>query len=177
MKEDNWFPPADDDDDLMGNIHQRTEELYRIVNHDPGESGTFVSPAFILKDVVVFPRMISPIFLSSDSSPMAVNAAQQQNQTAVALFLSDEGVEGDYLSEFLPVGMELAVGRMLSMQSGNHSALVQGRRRVEIINILETEPYLLVEARPIPENFRKTQQVTALMRTARSLFENCVDLN
>lgn len=177
MKEDNWFPPADDDDDLMGNIHQRTEELYRIANHDPGESGTFVSPAFILKDVVVFPRMISPIFLSSDSSPMAVNAAQQQNQTAVALFLSDEGVEGDYLSEFLPVGMELAVGRMLSMQSGNHSALVQGRRRVEIINILETEPYLLVEARPIPENFRKTQQVTALMRTARSLFENCVDLN
>jgi ATP-dependent Lon protease len=178
MNDDNWFPQADDDDeDFMGNIHQRTEELYRIANRDQGESGTFVSPAFVLTDVVVFPRMISPIFLSSNSSPKAVDAAQQQSQTAVALFLSDQGVEGDFMSEFLPVGMELAVGRMLSMQSGNHSALVQGRRRVEIVNILEHEPYLLVEARPISENFRMTQKMTALMRTARSLFENCVDLN
>ena len=177
MAEDNWFPQADDDNDLMGNIHQRTEELYRIINHEVGEDRTFISPAFILKDVVVFPRMISPIFLSNESSPKAVDAAQQENQTAVALFLSDEGVEGDFLSEFLPVGLELAVGRMLSMQSGNHSALVQGRRRVEIVQILETEPYLMVKVRPIPENFRITQQMTALMRTARSLFENCVELN
>ena len=177
MADDNWFPQADDDNDLMGNIHQRTEELYRIINHDQEDDGTFVSPAFILKDVVVFPRMISPIFLSNESSPKAVDAAQQENQTAVALFLSDDGVEGDFLSEFLPVGLELAVGRMLSMQSGNHSALVQGRRRVEIVQILETEPYLMVKVRPVPENFRITRQMTALMRTARSLFENCVELN
>jgi len=177
MNDDNWFPQADDDNDLMGNIHQRTEELYRIGNREQGESGTFISPAFVLKDVVVFPRMISPIFLSNESGPKAVGAAQDQNQTAIALFLSDEGVEGDFLSEFLPVGMELAVGRMLSMQSGNHSALVQGRRRVEIVEILETEPYLVVEVRPVSENYIVTHQMTALMRTARSLFENCVELN
>ena len=177
MNDENWFPQSDDDNDLMGNIHQRTEELYRIANRDEGESGTFVSPAFVLKDVVVFPRMISPIFLSSESSPKAVDAGQKQNQTVIALFLSDEGVPGDLKSEFLPVGMELAVGRMLSMQSGNFSALVQGRRRVEIINILETEPYLVVEVRPIAEISRVTPQITALMRTARSLFESCVELN
>lgn len=177
MNDDNWFLQGDDDDDFMGNIHQRTEELYRISNRDQGESGTFVSPAFVLTDVVVFPRMISPIFLNNGISSKAVEAAQDQNQTAVALFLSDEGVEGDFLSEFLPIGMELAVGRILSMQSGNYSALVQGRRRVEIVNILETEPYLKVEVRPVSENFRLTNQMTALMRTARGLFENCVDLN
>ncbi|MBG0786945.1 MAG: endopeptidase La, partial [Anaerolineaceae bacterium] len=107
----------------------------------------------------------------------AIEAAQGQNKTAIALFLSDEGVEGDLMSQYLPVGMELAVGRLLNMQGGNHSALVQGRRRVEIVNILEKEPYLIVEARPMQDEYRMTRQVTALMRTARSLFERCVELN
>lgn len=177
MNDEQWFPPSDDENDLMGNIHQRTEELYRISNRESDENKVFVSPAFVLKDVVVFPKMISPIFIGNEISPKAIEAAQGQNKTAIALFLSDQGVEGDLISQYLPVGIELAVGRMLSMQGGNHSALVQGRRRVEIINILETEPYFIVEARPIDDEFRTTRQLTALMRTTRSLFERCVELN
>ncbi len=177
MGDEQWFPPLDDEGELIGNIHQRTEELYRISNREADDSGVFVSPAFVLKDVVVFPRMISPIFITNETSPKAVRAAQGENLTAVALFLSDEGMEGDILSQYLPIGMELGVGRMLSIQGGNHSALVQGRRRVEILNILETDPYMVVEARLIPEGFRKTRQMTALMRTSRNLFEHCVGLS
>jgi len=177
MNDEQWFPPSDDDGELAGNIHQRTEELYRILNREVDESSIFISPAFVLNDVVVFPRMISPVFITNKTSPQAVNAAQGQNKTVIGLFLSDEGVEGDLLSQYLPVGMELAAGRMLSIQGGNHSALVQGRRRVEILNILETEPYLIVEARPIPQECRMTRQMTAMTRTSRNLFERCVELN
>jgi len=175
MYDEQWFPPLDDE--LIGNIHQRTEELYRISNRDADDSKIFISPAFVLKDVVVFPRMISPIFITDETSPQAVSAAQDENMTAIALFLSDQGIEGDILSQYLPIGMELAVGRMLSIQGGNHSALVQGRRRVEILNIIENEPYMIVKACPVSEEFRKTRQMTALMRTSRNLFERCVDLN
>ncbi len=177
MSDEQWFPPSDDDGELIGNIHQRTEELYRISNRDADDSGVFISPAFVLKDVVVFPRMISPILITNETNSRAVSAAQGENKTAVAVFLSDKGVEGDNLSQYLSVGMELAVGRMLSIQGGNHSALVQGRRRVEILNILETEPYMVVEARLVPEEYRITRQMTALMRTSRNLFERCVGLN
>lgn len=177
MNDEQWFPPSEEDNDILGNIHQRTEELYRVVNRESDESGTFVCPAFVLKDVVVFPRMISPIFISNEHSPKAVEVAQGQNKTAVAIFLSDEEKEGDLMSRFLPVGIELAVGRMLSMQGGNYSALVQGRRRVELVNILQTEPYYIVEVRPVQSEFRATRQLTALMRTTRSLFERCVELS
>jgi ATP-dependent Lon protease len=177
MSDEQWFPPSDDENGILGNIHQRTEELYRVVNRDCDESGTFVCPAFVLKDVVVFPRMISPIFISNEHSPKAVEAAQGQNKTAVALFLSDEENEDDLMSRYLPVGIELAVGRMLSMQGGNYSALVQGRRRVEIVSILQTEPFYIVEVKPVQAEFRMTRQLTALMRTTRSLFERCVELN
>ena len=176
MNDEQWFPPSEDEE-LFGNIHQRTEELYRINNRESDESGFFLSPAFVMSDVVVFPRMISPIFLSSETSHLAIESAQNKNKTVLALFSSNEKGEGDSLNEFLPVGIELAVGRMLSIQGGNHSALVQGRRRVEILDIIQKEPYLIVEGRPIPDEFRMTKSITALMRTARSLFENCVELS
>ena len=177
MNDEHWFPSSDDEDELYDNIHQRTEELYRIPSQLGDSTGLFISPAFLLNDVVVFPQMISPIFLSNERNYLAVQAAQNQNSTAVALFLSDEDFDDDELSEFLPIGVELAVGRLLSIKGGNHSALVQGRRRVEIVNILQMDPYMVVQARIIPDNFRMTKRLTALMRTSRNLFESCVALD
>jgi ATP-dependent Lon protease len=177
MNDEKWFPQSEDDNDLLGNIHQRTEELYRVFNHETDETGSFVSPAFLLQDIIVFPRMISPIFITDDASKMAIEAAQNQNQTAIAIFPGEIDREKGSDEAYLPIGMELAIGRMLDMQGGNHSALVQGRRRVEIIHVIQDAPYIIVEARPVPEGFRKTQRLTALMRTSRSLFESCVDLN
>jgi ATP-dependent Lon protease len=177
MNDEEWFPSSEDDDDLIGNIHQRTEELYRIASWNVDQNGVFTCPAFVLEDVLVFPHMISPVFMGVETAIMAVNAAQAQNKTAVALFWSDESDADDPLSRFLPIGMEMAIGRMLSLKGGEHSALVQGRRRVEIVAIIETDPYFIVEVRPVTENFRMTRQLNALMRTSRNLFERCVALN
>jgi ATP-dependent Lon protease len=90
MTNKHWFPPSDDDHDLMGNIHQRTEELYRISNRDVDDDGCFICPAFILQDIVVFPKMISPIFFTNEPGVLAVEAAQQHYQTAIGIFLSED---------------------------------------------------------------------------------------
>ncbi len=176
MNDDQWFPPSENDD-LTGNIHQRTEELYRISNCEVNDNGTFTCPAFVLRDMVIFPHMISPIFLSENQSFLAIEAAQANNETVVSVFLAEDNFEGDQAAKFLAVGVELAVGRMLSIQGGDHSALAQGRRRIEIVSILQTEPYLIIEAKPVIDDFQITRQLKALMRTSRSLFESCVDLN
>jgi ATP-dependent Lon protease len=177
MNDEEWYPSSEDDEDLIGNIHQRTEELYRIASWEVDLNGVFTSPAFVLEDMVVFPHMISPVFLNDEAAIRAIDAAQTHNKTAVALFWSEEEDENDPLSRFLPIGMEMAVGRMLSLQGGEHSALVQGRRRVEVVAIIETQPYLVVQVRPVLDNFRMTRQLNALMRTSRNLFERCVALN
>jgi ATP-dependent Lon protease len=122
--------------------------------------------------------MISPIFISDEKSPLAIEAAQSNNKTVVALFLSDDDDASKHtVDNFLTIGVEMAVGRMLTMQGGNHSALAQGRRRVEILEIVQREPYLQVKVRPIHDNFRKTRTLLATMRTTRRLFEQCVELN
>lgn len=177
MNEEEWNPTEDDQEDLIGNIHQRTEELYRISSWVVDENGLTTCPAILLDDVVVFPHMISPVFLLDDDALQAVETAQGQNKTVIALYWSDEDVNGDDLSRFLPIGIEIAVGRILTLQGGEYSALVQGRRRVEIVSVLQTEPYYQVQSRPVVDNFRMTRHLNALMRTSRNLFERCVSLN
>jgi ATP-dependent Lon protease len=71
----------------------------------------------------------------------------------------------------------MAVGRLLAMPDGSHSALVQGRRRVEVIEFIRTTPYLMVRARVIPEPQTADRQLQALMRSALDLFERCVQLD
>ena len=63
------------------------------------------------------------------------------------------------------------------MPDGSSSALVQGRRRVEIVDFTQFEPFQIVRARPIRENRKKSKQIDATMRTVREMFQHCVQLN
>src|SRR5687767_8209142 len=63
------------------------------------------------------------------------------------------------------------------MPDGSHSALVQGRRRVEIVEFIRTKPYLMVRARVVAETQTADRQTQALMRSALGLFDRCVQLD
>ena len=69
------------------------------------------------------------------------------------------------------------MGRLLAMPDGSHSALVQGRRRVEIVEFVRTTPYLVVRARVVAEPQTADRQTNALMRSALDLFDRCVQLD
>ncbi len=177
MKNDDWTSPQEDEDEFSSALHQRTEELYRIPNSEPDENGWINCPVLPLRDLVVFPHMVSPIFISPGPSLLAIQEAQFNVQTVVALTQKDPDIDEPRLEDFLPVGVEMAVGRLLSMPDGNNSALVQGRRRVEVIDFPQKEPYMIARCRPINEPGDVDREVDALMRTARDLFQKCVQLD
>jgi ATP-dependent Lon protease len=158
-------------------LSQRTEELYRVPNLEPGEDGLIDAPVLPLRDLVVFPRMVSPIFVGRESSLLAVQDAQSRNQTLIGLVQKDPEIEDPKPADFLQVGIEMAVGRLLSMPDGSSSALVQGRRRVEIVDFVRTRPYMRVRARPIYETQTADRQTQALMRSVLDLFDRCVQLD
>lgn len=177
MKNDDWSQRPDEDEDFTSALHQRTEELYRITNAEPDQEGLIECPVLPMRDLVVFPRMISPIFITPGPSLLAIQEAQFNVQTVIALTQRDPDVDEPDIQDFLPIGVEMAVGRLLSMPDGNNSALVQGRRRVEIVEFIQREPFLAVRARPIEESTEVDRQLNALMRTSRDLFEKCVQLD
>jgi ATP-dependent Lon protease len=167
----------EDDENFNLTLSQRTEELYRVPNMEPNADGLIEAVVLPLRDLVIFPRMVSPIFVGREASLLAVDEAQRKEQTVIGLTQKDPEQDNPGLTDFLPVGVEMAVGRLLQMPDGSHSALVQGRRRVEIVEFLRVKPFIKVRARVIVEPLTAERQVQALMRSALDQFERCVQLD
>jgi ATP-dependent Lon protease len=167
----------EEEDNFDLTLSQRTEELYRIPNREANAEGMIEAAVLPLRDLVVFPRMVSPIFVGREASLLAVEEAQRKEQTIIGLTQTDAEMDNPGVGDFLPVGVEMAVGRLLAMPDGSHSALVQGRRRVEIVEFIRTTPYLMVRARVVPEPQTADRQTSALMRSALDLFDRCVELD
>jgi ATP-dependent Lon protease len=176
MKNTDWLA-HDQDDDFGEALHRRTEELYRIPDAIQDEDGFIECPVLPLRDLVVYPHMISPVFIERESSLLAVEEGQMADQTVIALTQRDPDVDEPDPEEVLPVGTEIAVGRLLNMPDGSSSALIQGRRRIEVVEFTQFEPYLRVRARPVFESQKMDRKTDAMMRTVLDLFQKCVQLN
>ncbi len=177
MKKDNWFSKEGDSEDFSSTLHQRTEELYQVPDAEPDAQGMIECAALVLRDMVIFPRMVSPTFIVPGSNLQAIEEAQFNYETMIGLIVKDPDKENPQAEDFLPIGIEIAVGRLLNIPDGNNSALIQGRKRLEILEFLQSEPYFRVKARVIEEPARVGRQTEALMRTTRDLFERCVQLD
>lgn len=174
MSQPTW---NEQEDNFDLTLSQRTEELYRIPNLEPKADGLIEAVVLPLRDMVIFPRMVSPIFVGREASLMAVHEAQTKEQTVIGLTQRDPEVNDPGAEDFLPIGVEMAVGRLLNMPDGSRSALVQGRRRVEIVEFIRLKPYIKVRARVINEPVMADRQTQALMRSVLSLFERCIQLD
>jgi len=167
----------EEEDNFDVTLSQRTEELYRIPNREADADGLIEAAVLPLRDLVIFPRMVSPIFVGREASLLAVQEAQHKEQTVIGLTQSEPELDNPGVNDFLLIGVEMAVGRLLAMPDGSHSALVQGRRRVEIVEFVRTTPYLVVRARVVAEPQTADRQTSALMRSALDLFDRCVQLD
>jgi ATP-dependent Lon protease len=174
MSQPTW---NEEEDNFDLTLSQRTEELYRIPNMEVKADGLIEAAVLPLRDMVIFPRMVSPIFVGREASLLAVHEAQRKEQTIIGLTQRDPEVDDPDAEDFLPIGVEMAVGRLLNMPDGSRSALVQGRRRVEIVEFLRLKPYIRVRARVIHEPVTADRQTQAVMRSVLSLFERCIQLD
>ncbi len=174
MSQPHW---NEEEDNFDVTLSQRTEELYRVPNMEPNQEGIIEAAVLPLRDLVIFPRMVSPIFVGREASLLAVQEAQKKEQTIIGLTQRDPEIEEPGAEDFLPIGVEMAVGRLLNMPDGSYSALVQGRRRVEVVEFIRTKPYLKARVRILPEPTVADKNTQALMRTVLDQFDRCVQLD
>jgi ATP-dependent Lon protease len=175
MTQNDWN--FQEEDAFNAALSQRTEELYRVTNATPDDDGCIELLVLPLRDIVIFPHMVTPVFVARQGSLLAIQEAHERDLTVIALTQRDPDVEDPGAQDFLPIGVELAVGRLLSMPDGSSSALVQGRRRVEVVEFTRLTPVMKVRARIIPEPATADRTTQALMRTALDLFDRCVQLD
>ena len=139
--------------------------------------GVIEAPLLPLCDMVMFPRMVTPLFVGRDRSIEAIEVATEQGEPLITIAQRDADVTEPGPEDLFTFGTEVDIGRMLRMPDGTISMLSQGLRRVQIVEYVHLEPYIRVRALPIYEVTEKTPLTEALMRAVLALFEKAVQLN
>ncbi|MBN1661909.1 MAG: endopeptidase La [Anaerolineae bacterium] len=145
------------------------DELEESLSHD--------LPLLPLRDTVVFPHMMTPLVVGRDRSLKAVDAALGEGNLLVVVAQRDPEVQEPDLEDLYAVGVELVVGRILRLPDGTTNILGQGRRRVQLVDLTQTEPYIRARVRALPESDQRSLSTEALMRAVLTLFEKVVQLS
>jgi ATP-dependent Lon protease len=158
-------------------VSRRADELYEVEDAPLDERGLVELAVLPLRDVVLFPKMVTPLFVGHSPTITAIEEAARSGETMAAITQLDPDLETPLPEDLYMVGTEVAVGRLMRMPDGSTSVLTQGRRRLEIVEFVQTIPYLRVRARPVFEAAERSKETVALMRAVLTLFEKCVQLN
>jgi len=148
-----------------------------IRNLQTSADGVIEAPLLPLRDMVMFPRMVTPLFIGRDFSIEAIETAIEQDETVIAVAQRDAEVPDPEPEDLFTIGTEIDIGRMLRIPDGSVSVLSQGIQRVQIVEYVHLEPYIRVRALPIYSEEDKSPLTEALMRAVLALFEKIVQLN
>jgi ATP-dependent Lon protease len=127
-----------------------------------------------LRDTVVFPHMVAPLFVGRDRSVRAIEGAMADNQRLVVIAQRDEEDDEPDGTDLYTIGTEVVIGRKLRMPDGTTSVWVQGQRRVQVLRYTQVQPYLRAEVTPVQEEAETGLSTEALMRAVLALFEKVV---
>jgi ATP-dependent Lon protease len=135
------------------------------------------APLLPLRDMVMFPRMVTPLFVGRDRSIEAIEVANARGEPLITVAQRDVDLLEPGPEDLFTFGTEVDIGRTLRMPDGTISILSQGLQRVQVVEYVHLEPYIRVRALPVFEAAEKTSLTEALMRAVLALFEKVVQLN
>ncbi len=163
--------------DFMGMALPFSDELFEEEEELQLENGILERPFLPLRDLVLFPQMVMPLFVGRERSLAAIQAALANNESLVVSAQEDGEIYDPAEDDIYRLGTEVVIGRTLRMPDSTTSVLAQGRRRVEILEFSQWDPYIRVRVRPIPVPEEWQHTTEALMRAVTALFEKVVELN
>ncbi|MBI3978617.1 MAG: endopeptidase La [Chloroflexi bacterium] len=138
---------------------------------------TIELPALPIRDTVLFPRVVTSLPIGRERSIRLVEDAVLRDRTVVVVAQRDPEKLDPEIDDIYYIGTEAVIGRVLKLPDGSSTALIQGQRRMKLVDVVSSYPYLTVRATPVEESAERDLTVEALMRAVLSLFEKCVKLS
>ncbi|MFI4938078.1 MAG: endopeptidase La [Candidatus Berkiellales bacterium] len=135
-------------------------------------------PVLPLRDVVVYPHMVIPLFVGRDKSIKALDAAMASGEKQVLLIAQREATEDNPSEKDLySVGAVSAILQLLKLPDGTVKVLVEGLHRGHVVNYIHTDPYFLAKVENIGLETLREEEADVLVRTLMGQFEKYVKLN
>jgi len=128
-------------------------------------------PVLPLRDIVVFPHMVVPLFVGRDKSVRALEAVIGDEKEIVLVTQRDAGADDPSADGLYSVGTLCSVLQLLKLPDGTVKVLAEGRGRVELSDIQDEEGFFTADATPLDEVTSDTADIEALLQTVRSQFE------
>ena len=135
-------------------------------------------PVLPVRDIVVFPYMIIPLFVGRDISIKAIDHALNTNRMVVLMSQKDINVEAPSPDDLYSVGTVCMIIRMLKLPDGRVKILVQGLSKVRALSFTQTDPFFIAKIDKLPE--QKAEGVSleneALLRNVKEQLDKAVTL-
>ncbi len=134
-----------------------------------------VLPLVALRDTVIFPEMIVPLQVGRDRSVKALDrAVRASSPVALITQRSSETEEVDSVDELYTIGTLAKIAQVIRLQDGTIRAIVQGQRRIRLLDLVQTDPHLEARVEQIDDSHAKSLEVEALMASVQGQIEHYV---
>ena len=130
-----------------------------------------------LRDIVVFPHMIVPLFVGREKSVRALEAVMKDDKQILLVAQKNAAQDDPSADDIYRVGTVSTILQLLKLPDGTVKVLVEGGRRAKIAAFKETESYFEAQVEELPDQEGDAKELEALGRTVVGQFEQYIKLN
>ena len=133
-------------------------------------------PVLPLRDIVIFPHMIVPLFVGRDKSVLALEEAMSKKKEIVLLSQKDPRTEDPKKKDLFEVGTIGTILQLLKLPDGTVKVLVEGKKRVKVTKICFEESFLKADVKTVVESADNNVDKTKI-NVLHTVFEDFINLN
>lgn len=134
-------------------------------------------PVLPLRDVVVYPHVVIPLFVGRERSICCLEAAMEQDKRVLLTAQREATTDEPLLEELYLVGTIATILQMLKLPDGTVKVLVEGQQRAYLHDLADNGKYFVAKAQPIPSVELDEREQEVLVRAVLNQFESYVKLN
>jgi ATP-dependent Lon protease len=138
---------------------------------------TVLMPVLPLRDVVVYPHMVIPLFVGREKSIQALEAAMQGEKRILLVAQRSAAVDDPGAEDIYGVGTISSILQLLKLPDGTIKVLVEGTDRARVFNLYEKDNYFAAEIEPLEVLPAEEREAEVLTRAVLGQFDQYVKLN
>ena len=173
----------------MNNILFKTEEENEFIplfsfneqdmENEPALEMEEMIPILPLRNTVLFPGVVIPITVGRDKSIQAVKAAFGKDKLIGVVSQMDGNIEDPTATDLCKIGTVAKVIKMIKMQDGGTTIIIQGKKRFELIEMVEVDPFFKAKVAIIEEETigKEDQNFQALLATIKDLATQIIQMS
>ena len=148
-----------------------------MLEHDTELISSTRFPLLPLRDVVVFPHMVIPLFVGRAKSIRALEAAMEAGKNIVLVAQKSAAKDEPATDDLYDIGSVANILQMLKLPDGTVKVLVEGTQRARLLRVVDEKTHFDVEVQPMPADDGLGHEAEAMRRALISQFDQYVKLN